>query len=118
MPGGTSDVFGNSHLQTIGILGAATGISTPSVGANTSVIATYSLPGILVNDFIDAQSQTHVAGLSIASCWCATNGIVTLQFVNSTTGTIGVQSNYVVLWMVSRMENANLGLTAFPTAIV
>lgn len=118
MPGGTSDVFGNSHLQVIGVLGSATGITTPSVTANTSVTATYSLPGLLVNDFIDMQSQTHVAGLSIASAWCATNGVATVQFVNSTGSTIGAQSNYIVLWMISRMENANLGLTVFPTAIV
>lgn len=118
MPGGTTEVGGNTKLQVIGVLVSATGLSTPSVGANTSVTQTYNLPGVLVNDMIDAQSQSHVAGLSIASSWCAANGVVTVQFVNSTTGTIGVQSNYVVLFQVTRLENANLGLTVFPTAIV
>ncbi len=118
MPGGTTEVGGNTKLQVVGVLGSATGVSTPSVGANTSVTTTYTLPGLLVNDMVDLQAQSHVAGLSIGSAWCATAGVVTVQFINSTSGTIGVQSNYIILFQVTRMENANLGLTVFPTAIV
>jgi hypothetical protein len=118
MPGGTTEVGGNTKLQVVGVLVGATGISTPSVGANTSVTQTYSLPGLLVNDMIDLQSQSHVAGLSVASAWCAAANVLTAQFVNSTGSTIGAQSNYIVLFQVTRMENANLGLTVFPTSIV
>lgn len=117
MPGGSTNSLGNIVFQAIYALNSTSGITTPSVGANTSVTATFAHPGVLVNDVIDLQSQTHVAGLSIASAWCATNGIVTAQFVNSTTGTIGAQSNYVVLMVVSRYENQNLGLAAFKAAI-
>lgn len=118
MPGGTTECFGNSKLQVVGVLGAATGISTPSVGANTSVTQTYTLNGLLPNDFIDVMSQTHVAGLSIAAAWCTAANVVTVQFINSTGSTIGVQNNYIALFQVTRMENANLGLAAFPAAIV
>lgn len=118
MPGGTTEVGGNTKLQICGVLSGATGVTTPSVNANTSNTATFSIPGLLINDFIDVQSQSHVAGLSVASAWCATNGTVTIQFVNSTTGTIGAQSNYIILWQATRYENANLGLSVFPTAIV
>lgn len=118
MPGGTTEVGGNTKLQVVGVLGSSAGISTPSVGANTSVTATYNIPGLLINDMIDLQSQSHVAGLSIGSAWCAANGVVTVQFINSTGSTIGVQNNYVVLFQITRFENANLGLGVFPTAIV
>jgi hypothetical protein len=93
-------------------------VSTPSVTANTSVTANFALPGVLVYDIVDAQSQSHVAGLSIGSSWCTTAGTITVQFINSTGSTIGVQSNYQLLILVTRMENANLGLVVFPSAIV
>lgn len=114
MPGGTTEVGGNTKLQTI----LAFTVTTPSVNANTSTTATFTVPGLLVYDLVDPQAQTHVAGLSIASGWCAANNTLTLQFVNSTTGTIGAQSNYQILLGVTRYENANLGLSAFPAAIV
>lgn len=118
MPGGTTEVGGNTKMQICGVLVSANGVTTPSVNANTSTTTTYTINGLLINDVIDLQAQSHVAGLSIASAWCAANNVVTVQFVNSTTGTIGAQSNYIVLWQVTRMENANLGLSVFPTAIV
>lgn len=117
MPGGSTNSLGNIVFQAVYVLGSSAGVSTPSVGANTSVIQTYSFPGLLVNDVVDAQSQTHVAGLSVASSWCAANNVLTVQFVNSTAGTIGAQSNYVILCVVSRYENQNLGLSVFKSAI-
>lgn len=118
MAGGTTVYEGNCKLGVMGVLGSATGITTPSVLANTSVITTYSLPGLQVYDLVDCMSQTHVAGLSVASAWCATKDVLTLQFLNTSIGTISPQSNYIILWLVTRQENANLGLTVFPTAIV
>jgi hypothetical protein len=118
MPGGTTEVGGNTKLQVVGVLGSSAGVTTPSVNANTSTTTTYNIPGLLVNDMIDLQAQTHVAGLSIGSAWCAANGVVTVQFINSTGSTIGAQSNYIILFQVTRMENANLNLSVFPTAIV
>ena len=114
MPGGTTPQGGNVKLQQV----CALSVSTPSVTANTSVTASYSLPGVLPYDVVDVQSQSHVAGLSIASSWCSTAGTIVVQFVNSTGSTIGVQSNYQIIILVSRYENANLGLSVFPAAIV
>ena len=114
MPGGTTICGGNIKLQQL----CALTVSTPSVGANTSVTATFGLPGVLVYDMVDTQSQSHVAGLSIGSSWCNSNGTITVQFINSTASTIGVQTGYQILVLISRLENANLGWSAFPNAIV
>ena len=114
MPGGTTYCGGNIKLQQINALT----VSTPSVGANTSVIATFGLPGVQVYDVVDVQSQSHVAGLSIGSSWCATNGTITVQFINSTGTTIATQAGYQILVLISRYENANLGFSAIPAAIV
>ncbi len=117
MPGGSTESLGNILFQAIYVVGSSAGVSTPSVGANTSVTTTYSFPGILPNDMIDLQAQTHVAGLSIASAWCSTANVLTVQFVNSTTGTIGVQTNYLIIAQISRFEKQNMGISFFPSAI-
>lgn len=114
MPGGTTPQAGNCKLQQV----CALSVSTPSVGANTSVIATFGLPGALVYDIVDTQSQSHVAGLSIGSSWCAANNSIIVQFINSTGTTIGAQTAYQILILITRMENANLGLSVFPSSIV
>jgi hypothetical protein len=114
MPGGTTYCGGNIKLQQINGLT----ISTPTVTANTSTTANFSLPGVQVFDVVDVQSQSHVAGLSIGSSWCGTNGTITVQFINSTGSTIAAQTNYQILVLVSRFENANLGFSYIPTAIV
>jgi len=114
MPGGTTPQGGNCKLQQV----CALSLSTPSVGANTSVLGAYTLPGVLVYDIVDTQSQSHTAGLSIGSSWCATAGTIQVQFINSTAVTIATQNNYQVLILITRMENANLGLAVFPSAIV
>ena len=115
MPGGTTEVGGNTKLQVI--LGPILASPSPNIAANTSVIATYTVNGLLVNDLIDVQLQTHTAGLSIGSTWCAANNVLTVQWVNSTVGAIST-ANFQTVIGVTRLENANLGLTAFPTAIV
>lgn len=92
-------------------------VSTPSVGANTSVTATYNVPGLLVNDLCDPVPQTHVAGLAIVAGWCASNGVLTVQFQNSTTGTIGVQTGFKIVMGVTRSDADSLGFAALPSAI-
>lgn len=112
MPGGTTEVGGNTKLQTILGFGSAAGsgllISSPaSLAANTSVISTYTIPGLLPFDFIDVQQQGHFAGLSLGSAFCATPNILSLQWINSTTGTITTQT-FTTLIQVTRFENANV----------
>ena len=114
MPGGTTEVGGNTKLQQM--LGLT--VTTPSVNANTSTTQTFALPGVLPYDLVDAQSQSHTAGLSIGSSWCAANNVITVQFINSTGTTIGAVSNYQLIVSVTRYENANLGFSSFPQAIV
>lgn len=115
MPGGTTEVGGNTKLQTI--LGLTLASPSPNIAANTSVIQTYTVPGLLVYDLIDVQMQAHNAGLSVGSTWCATPGVMTVQWINSTTGTIATANIQCVVG-VTRMENANLGFGVFPASIV
>jgi len=110
---GSSLPYGNTKAQwQLGLT-----VSTPSVGANTSVTATYAVPGLLINDLCDPVPQSHVAGLSIAAGWCAANGVLTVQFVNSTGSTIGVQSNYAIIVGVTRSDADSRGFASLPSAI-
>lgn len=118
MPGGTTEVGGNTKLQVI--LGLPALASPASVGANSSVTNTASVPGLLPYDLIDVQLQSHVAGLSVASAWCAAANVMTVQWVNSTAAPITTQS-FVAIVGVTRMENANVGppgQSNFPQAII
>ena len=113
MPMGSSLPYGNTKAQwQLGL-----SVSTPSVLANTSATQTYNVPGLLINDLCDPVPQSHVAGLSIAAGWAAANGVLTLQFVNSTTGTIGVQTGYKVIVGVTRSDADSLGFSSLPSAI-
>ena len=108
MPGGTTPQGGNVKLQQM-LAWAANTFAVPAVGANTSAIQTYTVPGVLPNDLVDVQLQGHQAGLSVSSAWCATPGTLTVQWVNSTATpvTAGNFTASVVL-LVSRFENANV----------
>lgn len=121
MPGGTTPQEGNVKLQNV--LGfAASAISYPTVTANTSATQTYTIPGLLIGDIVDIQLQGHVAGLSVSSAWCAAAGTLTIQWVNSTTGTItGAAFTSPVIMLISRYENANvaqIGASPWLQAIV
>lgn len=107
MPGESDNSLGNILFQSMFAVGGPSGITTPSVNANTSTTATYTVSGLQTGDLIDLQSQSHVAGLSVASAWCATNGTITIQFINSTTGTISAQTNYIVIGSLSRANRAS-----------
>lgn len=109
MPGGTTEVGGNTKLQVIlGFGTTGNTIASPaSLAANTSVISTYSVPGLLVYDLIDLQLQGHFAGLSIGSTFCTVAGTLSVQWINSTTGAITTQT-FTTLLQVTRMENANI----------
>lgn len=114
MPGGTTEVGGNTKLQQM--LGLT--VTTPSVTANTSATAAFAMPGVLPYDLVDVQSQSHTTGLSIGSSWCSTAGTITVQFINSTGSTINPVSSYQLIVSVTRYENANLGFAYFPSSIV
>lgn len=110
MPGGTTEVGGNTKLQNIlgfGTTGNTISSPSPNIAANTSVVSTYTVPGLLVGDLIDLQLQGHTAGLSIGSTWCATAGVLSVQWINSTTGTIASATVATVI-QVTRFENANV----------
>jgi len=114
MPGGTTVQTGNVKLQTM--LGwAANTFAYPAVGANTTAIQTYSVPGLLPNDLVDVQLQGHQAGLSVSSAWCAAAGTLTVQWVNSTATPV-TASNFPasIVLIVSRFEDANIGPPGSP----
>jgi hypothetical protein len=114
MPGPTSIVRGNVSLEMVMLLT----LNTPSVGANTSVVQTYTVNGLLPNDFVEINQQSHIVGLTIANCWVSAVNTLSIQFANVTGATIGVQTGVQYIVNVDRIENSSLGSSAFPNQIV
>lgn len=114
MPGPTTVVRGNVALEMVLLLT----LSTPSVGGNTSVVQTYTVNGLQLNDFVEINQQSHIVGLTIANCWVSAANTLSIQFANVTASTIGVQTGVQYIVNVDRIENASLGQSAYPNQIV
>ena len=57
-----------------------------AVASYTSAVQTFNIPGLLTTDIIQSVGAvgTQTAGLVTAECDCYTNGILSVQFLNST----------------------------------
>jgi hypothetical protein len=88
-------------------------LTPASVAANTTAIQTFSLPGLLTTDIIVAQGYiaNQTTGIFIVECDCLTNGILTIQFGNVTSGAVTPAAG-VYEFQIVRAENYPLPATA------
>lgn len=110
----TTVVRGNVGLEMILIVT----LTPPNVGANTTVEGSYTVPGVLPNDFIEINQQSHIVGLSIGNVRVTAPNTVNIQFVNSTGLAINGSPPTQYIFNLDRMENQSLGLSAFPNQVI
>ena len=103
MPGKTTVARGNVIFESVFTMA----VSTPSVTANTSATATYTVPGVLPNDFIEINQQSHVTGLAIGNVWASAANTITIQFCNLTGVTINATA-VSLIGVITRCEDANI----------
>lgn len=113
MPGPTTVARGNVGLELILIVT----LTPPNVGANTTAEGSYTIAGVLPNDFIEINQLSHIVGLSIGNVRVTAVNTVNIQFVNSTAAPINGSPATQYILNVDRMENTSLGQSAFPSTI-
>lgn len=115
MPGSTQIARGNIAME---MLIQASLTPTASISANTSVVATYTIQGLVVGDFIESNQQSHVAGLSVGNMWVSSTNTLSVQWVNSTTSTSsGSPTAATFVLCVARPDNVAFGIANLPTGI-
>ena len=102
MPSSTTIARGNVQLEAI----LQISVTPPAtMAANTTVESTYTVPGIVVGDFIEINKPSHTTGLSIGNVRASATNQIAIQWVNSTTGTITNAPNELYLIVVSRFDS-------------
>jgi hypothetical protein len=114
MPGPTTVVRGNVSLEMLLIVT----LTPPNVGANTTAEGSYTVGGLLPNDFIEINQLSHIVGLSIGNVRVISPNTVNIQFVNSTAVAINGSPPTQYIFNVDRAENASLGQASFPSQVV
>ena len=115
MPGGTRYQQGNILFEQVLYLPAVT---VPNLPANSTVSQTVTIPGVVSGDVIGYSQQATVAGISVENAFVSATNVVTFLWSNTTTGAVNGTAAQPFLIVVTRPENAVLGLAALPTAVV
>lgn len=113
MPGPTTLTRGNVILEMLLIVT----LTPPNVGANTTVEGSYTIQGLLPNDFIEINQLSHIVGLSIGNVRVTSANTASIQFVNSTAAPINGSAATTYILNVDRFENASMGQAQFPSSI-
>ena len=76
-----------------------------TLAANATQENTYTLPGILVGDFLEINKPSHTSGLSIGNIRASAANQIAIQWVNSTTSQITNPPNEAYLVAVTRFDS-------------
>jgi hypothetical protein len=102
MPMSTTIARGNVGFEAV----LQVTISPPTtVSANTTVESTYTVPGVVVGDFLEINKPSHLAGLSIGNIRASAANTIAIQWVNSTTSSITSVPNELYLIAVTRFDS-------------
>jgi hypothetical protein len=113
MPGAADIAVGNEKLDAIYYLSAVT---YPTLAASASGTNTATLPGVLPNDFLSWSMQNPPAHIFLENIWVSAANTLTFSWTTDGTGVTG--ATVPILFEVVRATNANLGVSAIPSAIV
>jgi hypothetical protein len=114
MPGKATPSLGNIILEEIIYLPAAT---YPTIAASGPVTTTtVSLPGAQLYDYVSVTMISPPTHLTIGNAYVSAPGVVTVSWSSDATGVTG--GTTPVLIDLARVDGANLGLQAFPQAVV
>lgn len=104
MPGNTTIPRGNMLNEWL--LGVT--LSPISVAPNTSAEQSFTIPGLLVGDFISVVKPTVQAGLGIVNSRVSAANTLALAFANMTAATITPTASEVYAITVERPESTTL----------
>lgn len=113
MPGKSLQSSGNLQIDTALYQPAVT---FPTLAANASGSNTLTVPGVLPNDLISWNMQAPPAHLVLDNVYVSAPNVLTLLWSSDATGIS--TATVPVIFGVSRIDGANLGLSAFPAALV
>lgn len=112
MPGKTTPALGNEQLDTVVYLAAVT---YPTIAANSIASNTATIPGVLPLDILSWSMQNPPAHLALENIWVSSANTITITWSSDTTG---ISTGTVpILFEIVRVDGANLGVAAFPTAL-
>lgn len=116
MPGGTLPQLGNVAM---GQVLTATLTPAASVTNASSSTSTYTVNGIVVGDCIDLYPQAALTTtLTIGSVWVSASNTLSVQWVNSTSGSSTASPTAIVFAIqVTRPSNVYSGVASYPTAV-
>ena len=94
----TTITRGNSH-ETFYI---GPSLTPASVASYTTAVQTFNIPGLLTTDIVLAigAQGAQVAGIITAECDCYTNGVLSFQFANTTSGAVTPYAGVYVFQIV------------------
>ena len=102
MPMSTTIARGNVGFEAV----LQVSVTPPAtMSANSTSELTYTVPGILVGDFLEINKPSHTAGLSIGNIRASAVNQIAIQWVNSTTGSIVNTPNELYLVAVTRFDS-------------
>ena len=115
MPGPSDRAMGNVALE----MTLQQSLTPPNVPANSTVLQTYTLNGVQVNDVIEYNQQSHVAGLLVGNMWVSAANTISVQYTNVTVAAInGTPAQNYVLTVTRANPLLTAGGYSLPTAIV
>jgi len=115
MPGASDRPMGNVALNML----LSASLTPPNVPANSTVVQTYTVTGVQLNDGLEFNQLSHVAGLSIGNMWVSAANTISVQYVNSTTSAInGTAAQSYILAVTRANPTLSAAGYALPTGIV
>lgn len=86
-----------STVQITGIYRILQIITPVSVGANTTAVQTFTVPGVMPGDSIDINKPSHQTGLNIGNVFVTGANLLQIQYVNTTAGAIVPASEQYII---------------------
>lgn len=80
--------LGNGLTPVTGLYRILQTLTPASVGANTTAVQTFTVPGLQVGDSLDVNKPSHQVGLSIGNVFVTAANTLQIEFVNTSGGAI------------------------------
>lgn len=96
--GQSQAAFGNCSLEAILLIT----ISPVAVAANTTAEQAFTVPGLLVGDFVELNKPAAQAGLAIGNTRVSAANTLAITFINASAGSVTPTANEVYQLCVTR----------------
>jgi len=115
MPGGSTAQRGNELFSQMLYLPLVT---VPNLPANSTVVQTFPVSGVLIGDCVSWNQQSTVAGAAVENIFVSASGVLTFLWSNATVAAINGTAAQPFIIEVTRSENAvDGGIATLPNSI-